>query len=161
MVRKWSTVPISLSYITPIWALFLNLHRGQAKTPPAEYFSFAGRPSAHQGRHDACGGVDGDGKTDALAVLVDGRVDANHLSWGSVSPARARHSKVSREPVGNLVGKSAWKPRNNLVILVSVSRPSASLIPTVNGTRFAASLRTDNSPQRKEARPLSHALASD
>jgi hypothetical protein len=28
-------------------------------------------------------------------------------------------------------------------------------------TRFAASLRTDNSPQRKEARPLSHALTSD
>jgi hypothetical protein len=28
-------------------------------------------------------------------------------------------------------------------------------------TRFAASPRTDNSPQRKEARPLSHALTSD
>jgi hypothetical protein len=28
-------------------------------------------------------------------------------------------------------------------------------------TRFAASLRTDISPQRKEARPLSHALTSD
>jgi hypothetical protein len=28
-------------------------------------------------------------------------------------------------------------------------------------TRFAASLRTGNSPQRKEARPLSHALTSD
>jgi hypothetical protein len=28
-------------------------------------------------------------------------------------------------------------------------------------TRFVASLRTDNCPQRKEARPLSHALTSD
>jgi hypothetical protein len=28
-------------------------------------------------------------------------------------------------------------------------------------TRFATSLRTDNSPQPKEARPLSHALTSD
>jgi hypothetical protein len=28
-------------------------------------------------------------------------------------------------------------------------------------TRFLASLRTDNRPQRKEARPLSHALTSD
>jgi hypothetical protein len=28
-------------------------------------------------------------------------------------------------------------------------------------TRFAASLRTDNSPQPKEAQPMSHALTSD
>jgi hypothetical protein len=36
------------------------------------------------------------------------------------------------------------------------------LIPTLNSnTVLSSSLRTDNSPQRKEARPLSHALTSD
>jgi hypothetical protein len=40
---------------------------------------------------------------------------------------------------------------------VDTNCTTPSLIPTVNGTRFSASIRTDTSPQRKEARPRSHA----
>ena len=36
-----------------------------------------------------------------------------------------------------------------------------TVIPTVNGNTVCSFSTTDNSPQRKEARPLSHALTSD
>jgi hypothetical protein len=44
---------------------------------------------------------------------------------------------------------------------VDTSCTALSLMRTIIGNTFAASLRTDISPQRKEARPLSHALTSD
>jgi hypothetical protein len=44
---------------------------------------------------------------------------------------------------------------------VDTSCTALSLVPTIIGNTFAASLRTDISPQRKEARPRSHALTSD
>jgi hypothetical protein len=50
-----------------------------------------------------------------------------------------------------------WRP----VMLSWLATLPATLSEQHQVTQSAASLRTDNSPQPKEARPLSHALTSD
>ena len=97
MVRKWSTVPISLSYTTPT-----HTHTN----------TYARTLTNQHGSHRQCR-----------------RNDATELA----------HADMTTLPK------------------VDTNCTAPSLMPTIIGNTFAASLRTDICPQRKESSSTSHA----
>jgi hypothetical protein len=87
-----------------------------------------------------------------LGLVYEAQLRALWVAWGLIRPAARQEPTVSLERL--IVGVLVLTP---LLLLL----PTTLTCATRHPPRFAASLRTDISPQRKEARPLSHALTSD
>jgi hypothetical protein len=87
-----------------------------------------------------------------------GRAVSRHTQQGVLAtsadpsnPPKEAARGVLRSSCPTLESSPPWVP--GTLPNVDTICTALSLMPTVNGNTFAASLRTDISPQRKEARP--------
>jgi hypothetical protein len=145
---------------TQHWLQLHSLTWGLTRVPSAAAQRRVAAVAVHSARHRCC--------------LRRGRAPAVHHH--NAKEKHARHQNQvwrmlhscscwpkSPPNVTNQHGSHRQRQRNDATELahadmttlpkVGTSCTALSLMPTVNGNTFAASLRTDISPQRKEARP--------